>query len=59
MYPAFSFIFRSFIKNVSLQYYYKMYVKMYHKIIKIKLKEVFDHVLQDALVSAVGRQIFG
>lgn len=32
---------------------------MYHKIIKIKLKEVFDHVLQDALVSAVGRQIFG
>lgn len=32
---------------------------MYHKIIKIKLKEVFYHVLQDALVSAVGRQIFG
>lgn len=32
---------------------------MYHKIIKIKLKEVFCHVLQDALVSAVGRQIFG
>ena len=32
---------------------------MYYKIIKIKLKEVFCHVLQDALVSAVGRQIFG
>lgn len=32
---------------------------MYYKIIKIKLKEVFYHMLQDALVSAVGRQIFG
>ena len=32
---------------------------MYYKIVKIKLKEVFYHMLQDALVSAVGRQIFG
>ena len=32
---------------------------MYYKIIKFKLKEVFYHMLQDALVSAVGRQIFG
>ena len=31
---------------------------MYYKIVKIKLKEVFCYVLQDALVSAVGRQIF-
>ena len=32
---------------------------MYYKIINIKLEEVFYHMLQDALVSAVGRQIFG
>lgn len=36
-----------------------MYVKMYYKIIKIRLKEVFYHMLQDALVSVAGRQIFG